>query len=90
MAYNTVTVTSTATKIVDATANRQSLVISNNSSVTIYIGEDDSVTTSNGINIVAGGNISYDNSGGRMWKGPIYGIVSTATANVRYWEVRSN
>ena len=86
MAYNTVTVTTAATKIVDANSQRQSLIISNAGSVTVYIGPDDSVTTANGMPIVGYGNLSEDSGGTRMQMGPVYGIVGAGTVDVRYWE----
>jgi hypothetical protein len=86
MSYNTVTVTGTATKIVNANTQRQSLIIANAGSVTVYIGPDASVTTANGTPIVAGGNLTEDSCGTRVYLGTVYGIVSTGTCDVRYWE----
>ena len=86
MSFNTVTVTSTATKIVDANTQRQSLIISNAGSVTIYIGPDNTVTTSNGTPLVSGGNLTEDSGGTRMQLGTVYGIVATGTCDCRYWE----
>lgn len=86
MAYNSVTVGNTATKIVDATTQRRSIVIANTGSVTVYIGTDANVTTANGLPIVSEGTLQNDNSGGRMWQGPYYGIVASGTVDVRYWE----
>ena len=86
MAYNTVTVTNTATKIVDANSQRQSLIIANAGSVSIFIGPDASVTAANGTPIVAGGNLSEDSGGTRMQMGPVYGITASGTADTRYWE----
>lgn len=88
MSYNTVTVTTTATKIVDTTEQRRSLIISNASSVTVYLGFDADVTTANGLPLVPEGTFQNDNSGGRMWLGPYYAIVETGTADVRYLEYK--
>lgn len=87
MAYNTVTVGATATLIVAANANRHSVIITNTStSVNLYIGPDSSVTTSNGILVsTSGGNLTEDNSGTRIYTGPIYGIAGSSI-DVRYWE----
>ena len=86
MAYNTVTVTTSATLIVAANVQRVGLFISNTSTtVKLYIGPDTSITTSNGIEIPAGGNLTEDSSGTSMYKGPIYGIAASSI-DVRYWE----
>ena len=87
MAYNTVSVGSTATLIVDANPQRQSLILANEGDVSsVYIGGDSSVTIANGTPIVAGGNFSEDSGGTRMYMGPVYGIVDAGSVDVRYWE----
>ena len=86
MAYNTVTVSNSATLILAANTNRLGLVLVNTSSGTVYVGEDTSVTTSNGTPIRQNENLSEDSGGTKMYCGPIYGIVSSGTSDVRYWE----
>jgi len=82
MGFNTVTITTSATKIVAANATRQSLIIDNIDSVTVFIGPDNTVTTSNGVAIRKNGNFTEDNSGGRMYKGDVFGIVATVTDDI--------
>ena len=81
-----VTVTNAATKIVGANAQRLSLVIENNGSVTVYLGPDTSVSSSNGVPIISGGSFQEDSGGARMYQGDIYGITASSTSDLRYWE----
>ena len=80
-----VTVGNTATLIVAANTARLSLVIQNNGSVTVYIGPDASVSTSNGVAILANGSFQEDSGGARMYQGDIYGITDSSS-DVRVWE----
>jgi hypothetical protein len=85
-----ITVTGTATKIVSANPKRISIVIQNLNTQTVYIGKDSSIIAGQEPFILEQGIFQEDNSGGRMWKGDIYGITSTSTANVVYWERESS
>ncbi len=83
--YNTVTVQSSgATLILAANTWRSGCTIMNNGSPTIYVGTDSSVATGTGIPIPGGGN--YDFNGFQNYRGPIYGIAASATADTRYLE----
>ena len=86
MAFNTVTVTTVATLIVAANPNRIGLIIVNTSSGTVYLGEDTTVTTSNGTPLKQNENMTEDSSGTKMFMGNVYGIVGSGTSDVRYWE----
>jgi hypothetical protein len=88
MAYGSVTVTTNATLIIPANANRVSYAITNTSAtIDLYVGPDSSVSASNGLLITtSGGSISEDPGGTSMYKGDIYGITSSSTSDVRYWE----
>jgi len=87
MAYDSVTVANTATLIIGDQANRQELLVFNESqSQPVYLGMDDSVTTSNGFPLYELTQLNRAKSFG-SWLGPIYGIVASGTADVRYWEV---
>ena len=86
MAYGTVTVSDTATKIVDAQTDRQELTLVNNSENVVYLGQDDSVTTSNGVPLYETQTQNRSLTTG-FWRGPVYGIVSSGSSDVRYWEV---
>jgi len=85
-----VTVLGTATKIVSDNPKRISIVIQNLSAQTVYIGKDSSITAGQEPFILEQGSFQEDNSGGRMWKGDIYGITSTSTADIVYWERESS
>lgn len=89
MSSGTITITTTATQIVAANEKRQSIVMSNNGTTTIYFGPNTSITT-NYVAIVAGGTFAEDRGGGRMWMGDIYGVVSIATGTIGYWERESS
>jgi hypothetical protein len=60
-------------------STRRSILIQNNSTYDIYIG-DSSVTTSTGVRLRPGADITI------YGKGAIYGISATAGCNVRYLE----
>lgn len=83
MTYNTVSVGATATAIIAAANNRRGLIISNASTQTVYIGPDASITTANAIPLLPNSSIHMDTQ--FMWRGAIYGIVASDTADVRYW-----
>lgn len=86
MPYNSVTVTTTPTLIVSPETRRRSLHLVNmDEGKIVYIGPDDNITTSNAIPLYE--TQTRDQS--RIpegYQGPIYGIVSSGTADVRYWE----
>ena len=54
MSFNTVTVGTTATKIVDANSRRQSLLIENEGGVTVFLGPNNTVTKDIGIGLKQG------------------------------------
>ena len=83
--YNTVTVQSSGATLILAANNwRTGLTLYNNGSVIIYIGTDASVATTTGIPMAAAA--AYDFNGWQSYKGAIYGIAASATADVRYLE----
>ena len=85
-----VNISGTATKIVSANAGRISVMISNLGTQTVYIGKDSSITAGEEPFLLQNGSFCEDNSGGRMWKGDIYGITTTSTSDVVYWERTSS
>lgn len=90
MAYNTVTVTDSATQIIAANAKRRNLTIVNTDlSKIVYIGPDNSITTSNAIPLYQNQTRDQDRIA-EGWQGPVFGIVGSGTANVRYWETESS
>lgn len=88
MAYGPITVTISATLIVAANTQRRNLTIVNDGSSTIYIGPDDSITTSNGIPLY-GRQGRQDDRIPEGYQGDVYGIIGSGTADVRYWETIS-
>jgi len=90
MAFNTVTVTTTATLIIAANAQRRNLTIVNTSlSAIVYIGPDATITTSNAIPLYQNQTRDQDKIA-EGYQGDVYGIVGSSTADVRYWETTSS
>jgi hypothetical protein len=86
MAYGTTTVTTAATLILAENTKRKKLTIVNSSLSTIlYVGPDSSITTSNSIPLYQNQS-SVSEKIPEGYKGDIYGIVASGTADVRYWE----
>lgn len=84
-AYNAVTVTSTATTILNANNGRRGFIISNNSGTIIYIGFDSNVLATTGIQILP--QDKWESSGEHaVYKGSVWGITASSTADVRYWD----
>ncbi|MBT3041986.1 MAG: hypothetical protein KME67_03920 [Candidatus Thiodiazotropha sp. (ex Codakia orbicularis)] len=71
---------STATLIQSANANRSSCLVQNLGAASIYIGSDNSVTVSNGIEIPAGGNMEIKHTA------DIYGVCASGSQAARYME----
>ena len=90
MGFNTVTVTTTATKLVAANTLRESILLTQITDTTIYVGPDDTVTSSNGFPLKQWDIMNENNSGTKVYMGDIYGIVDSSTADVRYWERTRN
>jgi hypothetical protein len=81
--YGSVTITTSATKVIDSNPARRGLILANNGSAVVYIGPNDQVTPSTGIPIAANGNLT--DSGPRdLWKGVVYAIVASGTVDLRY------
>lgn len=89
MSYGAVSVTNTATLIVAANTKRRSITIVNDSSSTIYIGPDSSITTANGTPLYGRQTRTEGRNIPEGYQGDIYGIVASGTADTRYWEVES-
>jgi len=82
MNYGNISVTTAATLIKATNASRKSILIRNNGSSTLYIGGNNSVTTSNGFEVIAGEEIYIKDTD------EIYGIVASGTLDVRYLETQ--
>jgi hypothetical protein len=79
--YNNVAIGAAAAIIKGAYFRRESIVIKNNhASQILYLGSNASVTTSNGLPLLAGESIRLKT------KSDVYGIASGAATDVRYFE----
>ena len=93
MAYGNISVATSATVIVAKSVSsppRIALLIKNNSSVVVYLGEDSSVTTSNGYPLQPGDQLMLDFAGSIapfFYRDAVYGRVASGTADVRYWQM---
>jgi hypothetical protein len=82
-AYGTKSIGTSAAVIVDGTSLRRGVVIQNvHATQDLYIGSDSSVATTTGLKIIAGASRELLD-----YSGPVYGIASGASTDVRYFEV---
>lgn len=81
MAYGNVSVAVTATVIRAANEKRTYLIIYNNGTANVFVGDDASVTTSNGFPLISTGSWIE-----MTYKGAVYGIVASGTVDVRWLE----
>lgn len=89
MSFGTVTVTNSATLIVAANTKRRNLSIVNTSGSTdIFIGPDDTITSSTGLPLYSFSTRDQDRIP-EGWQGPVYGITASGTADIRHWETES-
>lgn len=80
-AYGNVTIGTTAALITAQDGGRKSVLVENaHASNVLYVGNDSSVTTSNGFKIAAGASQRF------YEPGPLYGIASAASTDVRYYK----
>ncbi len=80
--YGQVSVGTTATQILGKEPERIEVLVSNQSGTSVFLGDDASVTTSNGLELPSGQILRLE-----FYTGPLYGIVATGTATVGYLEV---
>lgn len=85
MSYGAKTITTSATLIIDGNCMRKGFFLLNNSTKTVFIGPDSSITTANAMPLLQYQHLSKDKVP-EGWLGPIYGIVASGTSDVRYWE----
>ena len=78
--YGNAACDTTADLILAANYERKGFVIQATDG-TVYIGDDSSVTTSNGFPLATGQSFSSS-----AFLGTVYGITASGTVNVRYWE----
>ena len=90
MSFGTVTVTNSATLIVAANTRRRNLTIVNTSgSQDVFIGPDDTITSSTGLPLYSFSTRDQDIIP-EGWQGTVYGITASGTADVRYWETEGS
>lgn len=82
--YNTVTVATSATVILAANNGRRGVFIKNQGANNLYVGMDSGVTSGSGILLFP--QDTWSMNGDRCWKGAIYGIATSSSDDVRYWE----
>ncbi len=83
--FANVSVSTTATQILAASSDRKGAIIQNISTSDVYIGPNDTITTSNAVFLGPGEKFGVGDFHER-WNSTIFGIVASGTADVRYWE----
>src|SRR2546423_1087115 len=81
-AHNQVSVSATATKVVDANAARANCTVRNIGATDCYLGSSAAVTTGNGFPLYSAGKDPFD----IKWTGAIYAITASSTTTVAYFE----
>ena len=84
MKYDSVSVGTSVTAIVNSNPNRFGLIIRNISAFTIYIGKDKNLTTDKGFKLSQ--NDAYEINSTNLYKGPIFAVTSAGTSDVRVME----
>ena len=82
--YDSTAVSTSATLVVAADTDRQSVLVQNLSTDTpAYVGFDNAVTAASGVRVPAGGGVYSDDS----FTGDIYVIAESGTVDIRHQEV---
>lgn len=81
-AYGNATIGATAAVIADGSSRDHITVKNNHATNILYVGFNSSVTTANGLSVAAGASVTIDG-----YDGPVYGIASAVSTDVRYIEV---
>jgi len=88
MSYGNISVGTSATSILSANPQRSSFKLKHNGTNAIFLGDNSSVTTSNGYPF-SKATLEYKEEtvqGRECYKGAIYGIVASSTEDLRYIE----
>lgn len=87
MSFGTVTITTSPTKILSSSESvfRTAAIVSNVSSGTIFLGFDDTVTTSNGTPLLENG--TWQTNEPRAYQGELFGIVASSSSDARFQEL---
>jgi len=80
--FKSVSCGTTATLLSGSRSYRGSVMLVNNSDITVFIGYDNSVTVNNGIPLSPSAVWSED-----RWSGDVYGIVASGSADIRVLEL---
>lgn len=84
--YNTVTVGTSATQIVASNTDRKGLIVANTSgTATLYVGPNNSVSTTNGLPVGTNGSLTLSGLE-TAYRGDVFGISNAGNIDVRYWE----
>lgn len=81
-----ITISTTPTLIAKYNPDRIDIVIMNSSSTPCYIGPDSNITPLNTIYLNQNDVYVDDYSGIKGYRGNIYGVTSTGTTTILYWE----
>ena len=78
----------TVVTITSANASRISIIIINNhSSANLYVDQVSTLTTATaGLIIPAGGCLTEDSGGDKIYMGPYYALAGEGSIDVRFWE----
>lgn len=86
MTFKSVTVTTTATLLLDENMYRQSVIIVNGGSDRVHFGPNASITTANCPYLIPDGSFAEGTEGSKVYYGAFYGITTGGTATIYLWE----
>lgn len=72
--------------IYSGSSNRIDVIVTNNSGVKCYIGPDQNVTPNNSIYLNQDDVFIDDYSGIKGYRGSLWGVTSSGTATLQWWE----
>ena len=79
--------TNAVATIVTENMQRLSIIFTNIGAGKAYISDSASVTSANGILLVAnGGSLTEDSGGQKVYLGSYYGIAGSASTTITYWQ----
>ena len=89
MGSSAATVSTVSAELVAANPQRISLIITNNGSSNLFLGQTSSLDTAGtnaGVKLIANGTYAEDGGTKGMYVGPIYAIAGSASTTAAYWE----